>query len=144
RRSSVVGSARRIYHRRESQRRFRDGSPAERWRAVFETGIHPGFRPTFAVDSGICADPGRGRRLSGAVSPELARDCGGEIQLLSVTIEFVKELRPLTAKEIARAERKLLYPTPGSRIDAAQKHGIDLTLLLSQLRESPADRARNA
>jgi hypothetical protein len=56
----------------------------------------------------------------------------------------VKELCPLTAKELARAERKLLYPIPGSRIEAAQQYGIDLTLLLSQLRDSPAERARDS
>jgi hypothetical protein len=32
-------------------------------------------------------------------------------------------------------------PAPGSRIEAAKKFGIDLTLLIEQLRLSPAERA---
>jgi hypothetical protein len=56
----------------------------------------------------------------------------------------VKDLRPLTAEELARAERKLLYPTPGSRIAAAKSYGVDLTLLLTQLRRSPADRGSDS
>jgi hypothetical protein len=52
----------------------------------------------------------------------------------------VKELRPLTPEEFARAEQRLLHPAPGSRIEAAQKFGIDLTLLIEQLRHSPAER----
>jgi len=47
----------------------------------------------------------------------------------------------LTPEEPARAERRLLNPQPGSRIEAAKKYRIDLTLLLAQLRVSPADRA---
>jgi hypothetical protein len=54
----------------------------------------------------------------------------------------VRELRALTPEELARAEAKLRNPAPGSRIEAAQKFGIDLTLLISHLRLSPAERAR--
>jgi hypothetical protein len=54
----------------------------------------------------------------------------------------VKELRALTAEELARAEARLRNPAPGSRIEAAQRYGIDLTLLISQLRLTPAERAR--
>jgi hypothetical protein len=54
----------------------------------------------------------------------------------------VKTLRPLTAQELARAEAALLHPAPGSRIEAAKNFGIDLTLLLAQLRLTPAERAR--
>jgi len=53
----------------------------------------------------------------------------------------VRELRSLTAEERARAEGRLLNPAAGSRIEAAKKYGIDLTLLLAQLRLSPAERA---
>jgi hypothetical protein len=52
----------------------------------------------------------------------------------------VRELRALTPEEFARAEARLLNPAPGSRIEAAKKFGIDLTLLISQLRLSPAER----
>jgi hypothetical protein len=54
----------------------------------------------------------------------------------------VKELRPLTPEEFARAEHRLRYPAPGSRIEAAKKYGIDLTLLIEQLRLTPAERVR--
>jgi hypothetical protein len=49
----------------------------------------------------------------------------------------VRELRALTPEEFARAERRLLNPAPGSRIAAAKEFGIDLTLLIEQLRLSP-------
>jgi hypothetical protein len=54
----------------------------------------------------------------------------------------VRELRALTPEELARAEARLLNPAPGSRIEAAQKFGIDLTLLIGHLRLTPAERAR--
>ena len=54
----------------------------------------------------------------------------------------MKELRPLTPEQFARAEAKLRHPAPGSRIEAAQKYGIDLTLLIEQLRLTPAERVR--
>jgi hypothetical protein len=43
---------------------------------------------------------------------------------------------------LARAEQRLLHPAPGSRIAAARKYGVDLTLLVEQLRLTPAERAR--
>lgn len=52
----------------------------------------------------------------------------------------MKMLLPLTPEQLARAEYKLLHPAPGSRIEAAAKYGIDLTLLISQLRLTPAQR----
>jgi hypothetical protein len=54
----------------------------------------------------------------------------------------MKALRPLTPKQLARAEDCLLHPARGSRIEAARDHGIDLTLLVEQLRLTPAERAR--
>ena len=54
----------------------------------------------------------------------------------------MKELRALTPEELRRAEERLLHPAPGSRIEAAQKYGIDLTLLVEQLRLTPAERGR--
>ena len=43
---------------------------------------------------------------------------------------------------LARAEDRLRDPRPGSRIEAAQKFGIDLTLLIEKLRLSPEERVR--
>ena len=54
----------------------------------------------------------------------------------------MKMLAPLTPELLALAESRLLQPTPGSRIEAAQKFGIDLTLLVEQLRLTPAERGR--
>jgi hypothetical protein len=54
----------------------------------------------------------------------------------------VKELRALTPEEFERVAKKLRNPAPGSRIEAAQKYGIDLTLLIEQLRLTPDERVR--
>jgi hypothetical protein len=51
-------------------------------------------------------------------------------------------LRPLTGEQLARAEYRLLHPAPGSRIEAAKIYGVDLTLLVEQLRLTPDQRAR--
>ncbi len=48
----------------------------------------------------------------------------------------------LTPADLAKAEDRLRHPRPGSRIEAAQKSGVDLTLLIRQLRLSPAERVR--
>lgn len=40
-------------------------------------------------------------------------------------------------------EEKLLNSLPGSRIEAARTHGVDLTLLIEQLRKTPEERVRN-
>jgi hypothetical protein len=54
----------------------------------------------------------------------------------------VKVLRRLTPEQLARAEDCLLHPAPGSRIEAAKNYGVDLTLLVEQLRLTPAERVR--
>jgi len=54
----------------------------------------------------------------------------------------MKEWRDLTAEQLVRAEERLRHPRPGSKVEAAQRFGIDLTLLIEQLRLSPAERAR--
>ena len=51
-------------------------------------------------------------------------------------------LRRLPPEELARAEDRLRYPARGSRIEAAVDYGIDVTLLIEQLRLTPAERAR--
>jgi hypothetical protein len=51
-------------------------------------------------------------------------------------------LRALTPEEFARAEERLLNPKPGSRIETARDYGVDPTLLIEQLRLTPAERAR--
>ncbi|OGG52176.1 MAG: hypothetical protein A3F84_19415 [Candidatus Handelsmanbacteria bacterium RIFCSPLOWO2_12_FULL_64_10] len=42
----------------------------------------------------------------------------------------------------SEAEQRLLHPAPGSVIEAAQKFGIDLTLLVERLRMTPTERLR--
>ncbi len=54
----------------------------------------------------------------------------------------MNKLRALTPEEFARAEIRLRNPTPGSHIEKAKQYGIDLTLLIDQLRLSPGERAR--
>jgi hypothetical protein len=54
----------------------------------------------------------------------------------------VSALYPLTPEQLAKAEERLRNPKPGSRIEAAQKYGIDLSLVIDQLRLTPAQRAR--
>ena len=54
----------------------------------------------------------------------------------------MRELRALTAGQLARAEERLRNPRAGSRIEAAQRFGVDLTLLIGQLRLSPSERVR--
>jgi hypothetical protein len=53
---------------------------------------------------------------------------------------IVKHLRKLTPEEFARVESWLRNPPPGSRAEAAKQYGVDLTLLIEQLRLSPAER----
>jgi hypothetical protein len=53
----------------------------------------------------------------------------------------VRTLDPLTASQLARAESALLRPAKGSLSEAAALHGVDLTLLVEQLRLTPAERA---
>jgi hypothetical protein len=40
-----------------------------------------------------------------------------------------------------QAQHRLLYPEPGSRIEAARKAGVDTALLAQQLRLTPQERA---
>ena len=54
----------------------------------------------------------------------------------------MRDAGSLSAEQLLRAERRLLNPAPGSRIAAAKAFGVDLTLLLEQLRLTPAERAR--
>jgi len=54
----------------------------------------------------------------------------------------VKELRALTPEQFARAAERLQNPAPGSRIEAAKKFGVDLTLLTELLRLTPEERLR--
>jgi hypothetical protein len=48
--------------------------------------------------------------------------------------------RDLLAERLALAEERLRHPRPGSRIAAARQHGVDLTLLIENLRLTPAER----
>lgn len=55
----------------------------------------------------------------------------------------MEELRRLSPDRLARAEEWLRNPPPGSRTAAARDYGIDLTLLIEQLRRSPEERLRD-
>jgi hypothetical protein len=52
----------------------------------------------------------------------------------------MRELLPLTPEQLRIAEERLRNPAPGSRIEAAKKYGIDMGLLIEQLRLTPAQR----
>lgn len=41
------------------------------------------------------------------------------------------------------AEEKLRNPPPGSKIEAAQRYGVDLSLLIERLRLTPEERLRD-
>lgn len=51
-------------------------------------------------------------------------------------------LRPLTGDELARVLERLRKPKPGGKVEAAKQFGVDVTLLIEQVRLSPGDRAR--
>jgi hypothetical protein len=51
-----------------------------------------------------------------------------------------RKWKAMTPGELARAEERLRHPKPGSRIEAAQRFGVDLTLVIEKLRLSPAER----
>ena len=55
---------------------------------------------------------------------------------------FMKTRRDPTPERLAQAEDRLRHPRPGSRIEAAQNFGIDLTLLIEKLRLTAAERVR--
>ena len=53
------------------------------------------------------------------------------------------KMRPApTLDRIAQAEDRLRHSRPGSCIEAAQKYGVDWTLLIEKLRLSPEERVR--
>jgi len=54
----------------------------------------------------------------------------------------MRQLLPLTEEQYARAAERLRNPRPGSKIEAAQRYGVDLTLLIENLRLTPAERVR--
>jgi hypothetical protein len=54
----------------------------------------------------------------------------------------VKDFAALTPDRFAAAEYRLRNPPPGSRIEAARNYGIDLTMLIEQLRLTPEERLR--
>ena len=54
----------------------------------------------------------------------------------------METLRSLTPEQLTRVEYRLLHPVRGSRIEAATNYGLDLTLLVEQLRLTPAERGK--
>ena len=61
--------------------------------------------------------------------------------LLAAIAKSVETLRKLTGSELARAIECLRNPIHGGNIEAAKKFGIDVTLLIEQIKLSPAERA---
>lgn len=55
----------------------------------------------------------------------------------------MEELVRLSPERLARAEEWLRNPPPGSRAAAARDFGIDLSLLIAQLRRTPEERLRD-
>ena len=51
-------------------------------------------------------------------------------------------LRQLTASELARVIERLRHPKPGGKVEAAKEFGVDVTLLIEQIKLSPAEHAR--
>ena len=51
-------------------------------------------------------------------------------------------MRQLTGVELARAIERLRNPAAGSKIEAAKEFGIDVSLLIEQIKLSPAERSR--
>lgn len=49
---------------------------------------------------------------------------------------------PLTDEALARVIERLRNPKPGGKVEAASQFGVDVTLLIEQLKLSPAERAR--
>jgi len=54
----------------------------------------------------------------------------------------MRRWQPLSEEELAGAEHRLRNPRPGSKIEAAQRYGVDLSLLIENLRLTPAERAQ--
>ena len=50
-------------------------------------------------------------------------------------------LLPLTGPALARAIARLQDPKPGGKVEAARDFGVDLTLLIEQIKLSPGERA---
>ena len=56
--------------------------------------------------------------------------------------EGVNAFRPLTGAVLARAIERLQNPACGGKVEAAKEFGVDVTLLIEQIKLSPAERAR--
>ena len=54
----------------------------------------------------------------------------------------MRQLLSLTRDQFERAADKLRHPKPGGRTEAAVDYGIDTTLLIEQLRLTPAERVK--
>jgi hypothetical protein len=54
----------------------------------------------------------------------------------------MKGTMDLSPEELARAEERLRHPRPGSLIAEAGIRGVDLSLLIENLRLTPAERVR--
>ena len=51
-------------------------------------------------------------------------------------------LRPFTGEALDRVINRLRNPKPGGKVEAACRFGVDVTLLIEQIKLSPAERAQ--
>lgn len=54
----------------------------------------------------------------------------------------METLAPPDSKALERIIDRLRNPKPGGKVEAACQFGVDVTLLIEQIKLSPADRAR--
>jgi hypothetical protein len=57
-----------------------------------------------------------------------------------MTVGFMNTGHDPVPDRLARAEYRLRHPRPGSRVELAQKFGVDLTLSIEKLRLFPEER----
>lgn len=54
----------------------------------------------------------------------------------------MERLSPLSGEALSRAMERLRNPKPGGKVEEAIRFGVDVTLLMEQLRLTPAERAK--
>src|SRR5262249_28039093 len=84
----------------------------------------------------------RARRSAGEVGRFRAKERGLFRPHEHREIAIMRELRAWTEEEIRELQERIRTAPPGSKIDEAKKYGIDLTLVIQQLRLAPAERVR--
>ena len=54
----------------------------------------------------------------------------------------MNDFHHLTGTGLVRAIERLQNPAPGGKVEAARAFGVDVTLLIEQIKLNPAERAR--